>query len=307
LTVRLEHQSFSFTHSIFSFGLQGLTDWQENVLLGIFWSDLARYYLFLTTGSWGMWHDELSMTSIARMPIAMPAEETAASELVRVVDELRSFDPTATTHLASGKQTHVLEELEARLNKAVFDLYELNVAERDLIADMCNTGLDFLYGKQASSAVRALRLPAVKVGLAGRHWTKADTEIEEYIQLFLRPWSKDLDSRARLRWQLFSSNSGAPLLAVVFSTHIDESSEKAEQLPEQTDDWNQLLRLLDGASVQPINSRQIYVDSFIRLVTENAIVLVKRNEKRFWTRSAARQDAEAIQLRAMLLQGALRQ
>jgi hypothetical protein len=80
--VRLEHSSFCFTHSIFSFGLRGLNDWQEKVLLGIFWSDLARYYFFLTTGSWGMWHDKLTKTAIARMPIVMPSDKTAVSGLI---------------------------------------------------------------------------------------------------------------------------------------------------------------------------------------------------------------------------------
>ena len=305
LSVRLERRSFAFTHSFFSFGLQGLEDWQEKVLLGIFWSDLARYYLFLTTGSWGMWHDELAMASIARMPIVMPPNEKSADELLKIVDELRSSTFNATSGLFDGIQARSSDALETRLNKAVFDLYELNAAEQDLITDMCSTGLDFLYGKHASSAVRPLPLPSNRVGIAGGG-ARAETEIEQYIELFLRLWSKDLSPRAQVEWQLVSSQSGAPLLAVLFTVRDGRASATAKQL-KIADDWHHVLELLDKDSLQPAGSRQIYIDSFVRLVTEKNILLVKRNEKRFWTRTAARQDAEATQLQAMLLQGELRQ
>lgn len=305
LAVRLENKKFAFTHSIFSFGLRGLQDWQEKVLLGIFWSDLARYYLFLTTGSWGMWHDELAMASIARMPIVMPSDAGVVAELIKIVDELRTSNFKVTASLFDGNQTSSPEELVTRLNKAVFEIYELNAAERDLITDMCGTGLDFLYQKQASAAVRPLPLPAKRIGFAGAT-AIPDTEIERYIQLFLRLWSKDLSAQARVEWQLFSSQSGAPLLAVLFTLHDQQAPRRTKQSG-ALDDWADVLELLDKNSREFAGSRSIYIDSFVRLVTENTILLVKRNEKRFWTSTAARQDAEATQLQAMLLQETQRQ
>lgn len=306
LAVRLEQRSFCFTHSIFSFGLRGLSEWQEKVLLGIFWSDLARYYLFLTTGSWGMWHDELSMAAIGKMPIVMPSNQKMVSELIEVVDALRAYDLRASSQLfdASQVQEQSLETLEMRLNKAVFDLYELNAAEKDLVSDMCNIGLDLLYAKQASFAVKPLVLPALRSGTPGRRAAKDRTEIEEYIDLFLRIWSRDLNPNAKVEWKLYSSESGSPLLAVLF--RMLESSSGQTVPANSPDGWSGVLNLLDKGTVQSYGSRQIYIDSFVRLVTEDTILLIKRNEKRFWTRSAARQDAEATQLQAMLLQGALR-
>jgi hypothetical protein len=307
LAVRLDQRSFCFTHSIFSFGLRGLSEWQEKVLLGIFWSDLTRYYLFLTTGSWGMWHDELSMAAIAKMPVVMPSNEKTVSELIEVVDALQAYDFRARSQLfdVAQAQEHSLEGLEMRLNQAVFDLYQLNAAEKDLVLDMCNIGLDLLYAKQASSAVKPLPLPSRRNGTYVRHAVEDRTEVEDYINLFLRIWSKDLDPNAKVEWKLYSSESGSPLLAVLFRLHNETASEQVTQ-PNAPDGWSGILNLLDKGTVQPYGSRQIYIDSFVRLVTENRILLIKRNERRFWTHSAARQDAEATQLQAMVLQGALR-
>ena len=307
LTVRLERRSFCFTHSIFSFGLRGLSEWQEKVLLGIFWSNLSRYYLFLTTGSWGMWHDELSMAAIGKMPIVLPSTEKTASELIEVVDALRAYDLRASSQLFDGsqEQEHSLESLQIRLNQAVFDLYEFNTAEKDLVSDMCNIGLDLLHAKQASFAVKPLPLPSFRSGTPGRRAAKGRTEIEEYIDLFLHIWSKDLNPNAKVEWKLYSSESGSPLLAVLFRLLNEGASEQTVQVS-SPDGWSGILSLLDKSTVQPYGSRQIYIDSFVRLVTEDTILLIKRNEKRFWTHSAARQDAEATQLQAMVLQGALR-
>jgi hypothetical protein len=51
--------------------------------------------------------------------------------------------------------------------------------------------------------------------------------------------------------------------------------------------------------MQPFDARRIFIDGIMRIVTPTDIVIIKRNEQRFWTRSAARDDAEATMLRAM--------
>jgi len=68
--------------------------------------------------------------------------------------------------------------------------------------------------------------------------------------------------------------------------------------------WATVLKMLDKNLQQPTSSRDIYIDTFVRFVDKdsNQILIIKRNERRFWTPSAAREDAEATQLQAMRLQ-----
>jgi len=54
----------------------------------------------------------------------------------------------------------------------------------------------------------------------------------------------------------------------------------------------------------PCGSAGILVDTFYRYVGDHEIVILKRNERRFWTRTAAREDAEATMLRLMNESGA---
>ena len=52
----------------------------------------------------------------------------------------------------------------------------------------------------------------------------------------------------------------------------------------------------------PYNSHQIYLDGLVRSVSDTEIIIIKRNERRFWTRSMAREDAEATMLQIINLQ-----
>jgi hypothetical protein len=49
-------------------------------------------------------------------------------------------------------------------------------------------------------------------------------------------------------------------------------------------------------------SRRIYIDNMVRVVTDTEIYIIKRDERRLWTRSMAREDAEATLVQAMHLQ-----
>jgi hypothetical protein len=53
------------------------------------------------------------------------------------------------------------------------------------------------------------------------------------------------------------------------------------------------LAKLDQSSLMPANSSRLFVDSFVRYVSESEILFIKRNERRFWTSTAAREDAES--------------
>ncbi|GAJ20576.1 unnamed protein product [marine sediment metagenome] len=46
-------------------------------------------------------------------------------------------------------------------------------------------------------------------------------------------------------------------------------------------------------------SSRIYIEGLERSVTEEEILIIKRNENRLWTKSMAREDAEAMLVKAM--------
>jgi hypothetical protein len=292
ITARFETQNFCFRDSIHGVRLKGLQPWQEQVITAIYWSSLARYYYFMTTGSWGLWHDELKLKNVVEMPICFPKEKALRDRIVRIVQELQGLDVNPDGLELGGIEAQGrLPELEHQLDGAIFDLYQLNVPERDLVHEMCAVGLDLFYRNQKSSALREVVRPEHNLGTLA-DVSQSKDGLSAYLRIFLEAWNSELGPDGEFVWRVLSPPSRAPLLAVSFETHY-----KKEPLPKVAVDemkaWHEVLARLNQSSRVHSNSSRIFIDTFFRHVSEREILFIKRNEQRFWTRSAAREDAES--------------
>ena len=131
--------------------------------------------------------------------------------------------------------------------------------------------------------------------------------LEGYLQAFLDIWNRELEPDGEFSWQIILPQFQGlenPMLAVIFSTQ--EYGEKPQPVSQSDQkQWigiiAQLARQENGLLV-PYNSHQIYLDGLVRSVSDTEIIIIKRNERRFWTRSMAREDAEATMLQIINLQ-----
>ena len=287
---RFETDSYCFRNSIHGICFNGLEPWQEAVITAVFWSSLARYYYFITSGSWGLWHDELHLKNVEEMPIQFPTDAGLRDRIVRVVKELQNLglNPQGMALGGTAAQGRI-PELERELDDAVFDLYQFNTAERDLVHELCTIGLDLFYQKQNSKAVGGVACPNRSVG------TLADVSNEKaglpaYLRVFLESWNRELGADGELVWRVLSPPSQAPLLAVSFAIY-----DKDAPLPNDDDreEWRNVLAKLERSSRIPAGGSRLFVDTFFRHVGDQELLFVKRNEQRFWSRTAAREDAES--------------
>ena len=67
----------------------------------------------------------------------------------------------------------------------------------------------------------------------------------------------------------------------------------------KNDSWGYILEQLGNALPQPMGTSQIVLDGLVHVVSDSGIIIIKRNEKRFLTRSLAREDADATICKAM--------
>lgn len=301
LTVRYEDQPYCFRHSILGFRLDGFESWQAKVITGIYWSALSRYYFFATLGSWGMWHDELQVETAGQLPIAFPSTLRLRRRIVAIVNELQLVESTSGVGELFGlKAQHRIRQLEDELNEAIYDLYELSSAERDLINEMCNMGLDFYYKNHKSNAVQPVICPDKTYGTFV-DVRNAETDLAVYIRMFLEWWNAEIGKDGEFAWRILSPSPNAPLLAVVFESRYKQNA----TAPFDTSDkaaWHNVLKALAKDAQVPVGGSRIFIDTFFRVVTDREMLFVKRNERRFWTKTSAREDAEAAMVRAMVLQ-----
>jgi hypothetical protein len=292
ITSRFETKKYCFKNSIHGVRFKGLEEWQEAALTAVFWSSLARYYYFTTIGSWGLWHDEIHLEHVQDMPISFPENEELRKRLVTIVGQLQTLDVGDDNFpLGSAQALAQLPELERQLDDAVFDLHQLSTGERDLIREMCNMGLDLFYRKENSEALRTVVRPEQDAGTI-TDLMQADDGLSSYLRTFLKIWNVELGSDSEFHWRVLSPPSGAPLIAVSFTAHY--KNDPVSMLgTDDTKAWREVLATIDRVSLNRINRSRIFIDSFFRYVTDTEILFIKRNERRFWSRTAAREDAES--------------
>ena len=300
ITARLETHKHAFRNSIHGVRLEGLEPWQEATIIGIFWSSLARYFYFTTSGSWGFWHDEIHLEDVEQMPISLPENLNLRNRIVRIVGQLQQVNlPPATLDLFQQSTTNVhhttatdLRKLEDELDAAIFDLYELTPAERDLIRERCSIGLDLFYQHHKGEALKEVIQPTRSFGTMTDLSPTVDG-LSAYLRTFLEVWNAELAPDGEFAWRVLSPPSRAPLLAVCFTTRYKRDNPPNDLPDNNIEAWSAILAGLSKDSLVHAGSARIFIDTFFRDVTDRQILFIKRNERRFWTRSSAREDAES--------------
>lgn len=309
LIARLETKPFCFMDSVYGIKLDETLDLENKVLLGILWSSLIRYYFFMTSRSWGMWHDEIRLDELSRLPIFLPKDEQLKNQIVKIVDRLRDSERVQFFSLNAKQEER---ELEYQLDEAIFDLYGLCKAERDLVRDLCDVGLDLFYNHVNSNAVKPVNTDQLLKNygsLSDLIDLKRDrSNLIGYLQAFLNAWRYELDEETELRWQVICPHSNSPLIAVKFSIEFKDSP-IVPPGNTQLEEWKKVLHLVQEHSLQRYGTDQskIYIDGLVRIVSDPHIVIIKRNERRLWTPSLAREDAEATILQVLNMQESMQE
>ena len=133
-----------------------------------------------------------------------------------------------------------------QLDLAIFDLYELNAAERDLVQEMCAVGLDLFYHNQKSDALGGVAAPKRAVGTLADVYGSKDG-LSAYLATFLQNWKVESDPDEEFGWRVLSPPSRAPLLAIAFAKEYNKGA-LSGKTEDEKNDWQAVLTRLDRLS-----------------------------------------------------------
>jgi type I restriction-modification system DNA methylase subunit len=286
---RYETKSYAYNHSLHAILLKDKQDWKYKLILGILWSSFARYYLFLTSANWGVWHDKVLINERLQLPVVIDKDHKATERIITIVDKLRNYQPKEKNIMQpygvpESEIKAQLSSWETELDDAVFELYSLNEEQKDLIKDCCEVTLPFFYKPFDSIGA----MPAVQN--ADLSW------IENYTRIFARRWNAYLGNDTEMRAEVHTGAHGN-MIAVEF---FPADKTDPWDLTPQNQSWNHFLDQISNSLPQPMGISQILMDGVVHAISNESIIIIKRNEKRFWTRSLAREDAEATLCKRMI-------
>ena len=281
---RLETEPFAFRHTTYAISLDHLNPWQAKVILGILLSSIGRYWLYMVSGSWGTWMDEVRASDLLNLPLRLPSEPDRVTRLIEeAVGELQR-----PAHRMPG---HLISSQMQRLDDGVAELFELSDAERHLVADF--------WAAQAQESANSIDVPRS----AESGFTDDDLDLHSqegiwpYLRVFLRVWNQRLSGRGHFSWNVWQ-DSQTGVVAVVLETRESGVHDESPIVGGKTEGWLEVLRRI-GIQWEGFQTQSILRYGIVRAVTDTAVVVVKRDERRLWTVTSAWQDADATAAQLM--------
>jgi hypothetical protein len=297
---RLETQEFSFRHGFYCIPLPHLSEFEAKLVLGTLWSSLGRYLLFMTAGNWGGWHDQVTSRDVLRVPIRLKPSwgmsrakhDAAALFAVEAVSQLREVSPSKYGKdglFFSSNYQNSEKKLLAIIDEAIFDLFELTEAERDLVEDFWAESHDLYWNGAMAEATKRLTLVGAMNGTTADLPTIPDRAgLQPYLLAFLETWNAYLPDGSEFHWQV-SPSPARDAIAVIFTLGDPEISAQEGS----SKDWESIIARCADALEQTI-SPAFYTKRAVRAATGDSFIVLRENTRRLWTASAAREDAEAL-------------
>lgn len=230
----------------------------------IFNSDLAKYYFFLTSSSWGIERDRIVLTEYLKFPYL----ELLESENIQF--EKTNFEESV--NLINQENQHFDKNV---WEKKIAELYQLSKDNLVLINDTLELSIDLFYKQEKSLALK----PVVKEQ-TNKYAQIISSELNEFLKgqnVFVNATIyslKDLKSSPLMMIKLSHENTKKD---ISFSNErIDEELKKLDQYL-----WKK-------------KAKNIYFRKKLNYKKGDDIYIIRPNQRRFWSQSMAFEDASEL-------------
>ena len=242
---------------------------EKKFLVSYLNSDLAKYILFLTASSWGIERERVLLNELLELPSPFSG---VGSNVVKNI--ATAFDKIVSLKKSIICDNAKIEEQERYILNELIKHFSLSDREVTLIEDTMSFGLGlFKDGHNSVGFKRTLQCENLAYA----------TILCDDINTFLS------SSSTRVYAQIYDVELNDPLNLVILhfgkevkGVEIKNISELRKQLQE-----------IDKYTIQR-KAPSIYVQKHIKYYDNDVVYLIKPNQKRFWTKTQAMEDASSL-------------
>ncbi len=266
----------TFQQIILAIKVPASGEFEGKLLTAILNSRLAIWFAFHGTASFGADRPHLGQSDLPNLPFPDPMEAcdldkslASANELVAIVDGERACAQTGfQLSIDDGARLLQIDEL-------TYAYFGLSNEERALVEDT----MDVIVPSIQPSGSKAPPLWRSPAGGERASYVK-------FLIASLQPWIK---TDERINARLVAQSKDLAVLQLSFANQSKPYEEEASGSIAAT-----LSRLADQLNIPLSGNFQLMPD--LRIFADDCLYLVKPMQMRFWLRSAALADAEAIAL-----------
>ncbi len=249
-------------------------------------SPLARYFLFHTSGRWGIERAEVEVAELLRTPFPLPDQaqfpDQAKKAVKKIAQKVDAFSLRVVGILEDRKQ--LVEDLQAECDALVYDYFGIGEVERALIEDTVSISMQSILPPRAS-----VNLPTLQE--SSSIYRKQYTDL---LSETLNDWTQGGVYRVSAQVQ---SSSGSGMAAVILN-RIKSGDTFTDPVNPEVDGLLVLLTRLQKTFATDIGSVELLRG--VKVFDGDSLYLFKSLDQRFWTRTAALNDADEIATTVLL-------
>lgn len=241
------------------------------LLTCLFNSEISTYLMFLLSSSWGVEREQMMPNEVLALPdLCFSLPEYKKEAIVACMDEIIAIKKQNLIH-------YNIEAIEKKIDALFYEALNLTSNEIVLIEDLINLTLDGFQNRKDSIAF----CPSIK------------DEQKVYSQYLTRTINNFLKFGSSLTsWAtVFTVSPKMPLNIIALRFNKEQEAGFVEENPD----------INIGNIIKEINqytyeqyTESIYYRKFLKYYSGDTIYIIKPNEKRFWSRSLALNDADEI-------------
>jgi hypothetical protein len=240
---------------------------------------LARYFLFHTSSNWGISRQEVHVEEILRLPFPMPEQLPDPKQAWRIIREVASLIDGAARRAEAhfSDRSSIVQAASTKIEPLIEEYFDILPAEKALIEDTIRVTIESTRPTRARPLVPTL-IPATQ--------TQQEAYRDRVCEM-LNGWAKSGPFAVRGYIQ------GSELLGVGIA--ILEKIKRADVNKAMPVIDTNLIRLLDVVrKAIPRKHATLDVVRGIMVFDNNRLYVVKPIGQRFWTQTAAMNDADEI-------------
>lgn len=228
-------------------------------------SKLAAYYLLMISSSWGIERERIKPNEVYTLPLQF--SESDFKDLVSLHEQIED---------TINSNPLIIRDADNEKNIEKIILRSFHLSQRDicLIEDFLCQSIDIFYKKEKSIAFRRVSSDENMIYAKMLH-----QELNDFYS----------EANHKVNITVYDVQRYDPLNLVVLQ--FCNAEKPIDVKP--TNELSSLLKELDKYSIQE-KGKNLYVQKQFRYYDKDKIYLIKPNQKRFWTRSQAIDDALSL-------------
>jgi len=245
----------------------------------VFKSDIANYYLFHTSSNWGIYRPEIQVAERLSIPFFMPEDapnpKRAKDIVSEVIQHVKTFEKEVQATHGFGQEEKA-SKLQKKLEPLVRKYYDIDEYESMLIEDTLQLAVESFHPKQNASKIPpTLKQPENE---DCKRYTKT---LCEMLNNFGR------GSKFKVKGEVVK---GQPYSIV----HVAMTDRACRNIPVSTAE-KKLAKIFDRMKtlLQQEQGRFVFCQN-LKVFDGNSLYILKPMQMRFWSRTAALNDADEV-------------